>query len=492
MSKAENNKIQLSELIYLAYFAVMFGARAIGLYEGMLIYNITLVVGMLLFLLKIAMTRHTLAEYLIIGTLLLISLFVYYNTGEKGLLLYFTMMLGMKGVSLKRVMKLAGWILSVSFTVLVFLSVTGIRQDIIYIHDRTGFGRVIRHSLGYPYPNTLFTTYIVLMVLVFYNLGKQTRKELFMTTILFFIGSAYIYLYSCSNTGLLVAIIYLILNLYLQLRTKLSWCEKGIAIMAYPACLVFSIIGPLVTKGRLFELLDKILHNRWAYSYYYLTTEPITLFGIRFGKTPNDNYMIDSSFLYSFLQIGVIPFLIVTALMLGMIINYVKKEAKTELAIVLSFCVLGLSDPFFFNLSFKNILFLFIGELFFEKTVEISWLNQGILAKKILIFRYGEKMISCQTPVFTKIHNNLVGIKKIISQRAVKLFWLYMCILFVSIITILMITYSSNVMGVIDNVEEWEYFRHVLSIGVFGGAFCVGTNVMRYWMKGREKNENIT
>ena len=55
-----------------------------------------------------------------------------------------------------------------------------------------------------------------------------------------------------------------------------------------------------------------------------------------------------------------------------------------------------------------------------------------------------------------------------------------------------MITYSSNVMGVIDNVEEWEYFRHVLSIGVFGGAFCVGTNVMRYWMKGREKNENIT
>ncbi len=89
MNKTENTTIQLSELIYLAYFTVMFGARAIGLYEGMLPYNIMLVTGMLLFLLKIAMTRHTYGEYLLIGVLLFISLIVYYNTGEKGLLLYF-------------------------------------------------------------------------------------------------------------------------------------------------------------------------------------------------------------------------------------------------------------------------------------------------------------------------------------------------------------------------------------------------------------------
>ena len=117
MNKTESTTIQLSEIIYLAYFTVMFGARAIGLYEGMLPYNIMLVIGMLLFLLKIAMTRHTFAEYLLMGTLLFISLIVYYNTGEKGLLLYFTMMLGMKNVSLKRVMKWAAAILSISFTV---------------------------------------------------------------------------------------------------------------------------------------------------------------------------------------------------------------------------------------------------------------------------------------------------------------------------------------------------------------------------------------
>ena len=236
MNKTESTTIQLSEIIYLAYFTVMFGARAIGLYEGMLPYNIMLVIGMLLFLLKIAMTRHTFAEYLLMGTLLFISLIVYYNTGEKGLLLYFTMMLGMKNVSLKRVMKWAAAILSISFTVLVFLSVFGWKQDITYLNDRAGFGQVLRRSLGYPYPNTLFTTYIILMVLIMYVLGKQTKKELFMSSALMFLGTVYIYIYSCSNTGLIVATFYLLVNLWLQLRKRVSVVEKVILLIAYPGC----------------------------------------------------------------------------------------------------------------------------------------------------------------------------------------------------------------------------------------------------------------
>ena len=41
--------ITIAELTYMAYFFFMFGARASGLYEGKMIYNITIVAGMLLF-----------------------------------------------------------------------------------------------------------------------------------------------------------------------------------------------------------------------------------------------------------------------------------------------------------------------------------------------------------------------------------------------------------------------------------------------------------
>lgn len=488
MNKTENTIIQLSELIYLAYFAVMFGARAIGLYEGMLPYNIMLVTGMLLFLLKIAMTRHTYGEYLLIGVLLFISLIVYYNTGEKGLLLYFTMMLGMKNVSLKRVMKWAAAILSVSFTVLVFLSVFGLKQDITYLHDRAGFGQVLRHSLGYPYPNTLFTTYIVLMVLIMYVLGKQTKKQLVITSTLMFLGAVYIYLYSCSNTGLIVATFYLLANLWLQLRNRLSIVEKIVLLMAYPGCALLSIVGPLVTSGRLFQLMDKVLHNRWAYSYYYLTTEPVTLFGTRFGETPNENYMIDSSFLYSFLQIGVIPFLIVTALMIGMIVCYVKKDKRIELAMIISFCVLGLSDPFFFNLSYKNLMFLFIGELLYLQTSKAC---KGLLAKEICILKCGERSISVDTPFYDRIKRGFSVVGDIVTDKENQMFVLFIGIWVIVTGIILLCTWSANVTGAVDRMEEWEYFRRALSIGMFSGVFGVMISIIVYWKKGGVvKNEN--
>lgn len=488
MNKTENTIIQLSELIYLAYFTVMFGARAIGLYEGMLPYNIMLVTGMLLFLLKIAMTRHTYGEYLLIGVLLFISLIVYYNTGEKGLLLYFTMMLGMKNVSLKRVMKWAAAILSVSFMVLVFLSVFGLKQDITYLHDRAGFGQVLRHSLGYPYPNTLFTTYIVLMVLIMYVLGKQTKKQLVITSTLMFLGAVYIYLYSCSNTGLIVATFYLLANLWLQLRNRLSIVEKIVLLMAYPGCALLSIVGPLVTSGTLFQLMDKVLHNRWAYSYYYLTTEPVTLFGTRFGETPNENYMIDSSFLYSFLQIGVIPFLIVTALMIGMIVCYVKKDKRIELAMIISFCVLGLSDPFFFNLSYKNLMFLFIGELLYLQTSKAC---KGLLAKEICILKCGERSISVDTPFYDRIKRGFSGVCDIVSDKENQMFVLFIGIWVIVTGIILLCTWSANVTGAVDRMEEWEYFRRALSIGMFSGVFGVMIRIIVYWKKGGVvKNEN--
>ena len=491
MNKTENATIQLSELIYLAYFTVMFGARAIGLYEGMLPYNIMLVIGMLLFLLKIAMTRHTFIEYLMIGTLLFISLIVYYNTGEKGLLLYFTMMLGMKNVSLKRVMKWAAAILSVSFTILIFLSVFGLKQDITYLHDRAGFGQVLRHSLGYPYPNTLFTTYIVLMVLIMYVLGRQTKKQLVITSTLMFLGAVYIYLYSCSNTGLIVATFYLIANLWLQMRNRLSIIEKIVLLMAYPGCALLSIVGPLVTSGKLFQLMDKILHNRWAYSYYYLTTEPVTLFGTRFGETPNDNYMIDSSFLYSFLQIGVIPFLIVTALMIGMIVCYVKKDKRIELAMIISFCVLGLSDPFFFNLSYKNLMFLFAGELLYLQTSKPSWSHKGLLAKEICILKCGERSISVDTPFYDRIKRGLCVVRDIVTDRENQLFGIFFGVWAIVTGIILLCTWSANVTGAVDQMEEWEYFRRVLSIGLFSGIFGIVISIIVYWKKGgMTKNEN--
>ena len=473
ISRNVHKEINIAELTYLFYFAVMFGARAIGLFEGMHIYNISLIIGMVLFVTKVAMTDHTVFEYCFMGLLLLISVIVYYNTGEKGLLLYFTMMLGMKGVSIRRVFKLGTIILSVSFTSLVLLSITGLKEEIIYVKERAGFGSVIRHSLGYPYPNTLFTTYIVLMVLIMYMLGKQSKKNLLLTTLFMFIGAVYIFIYSCSNTGLIVSVFYLLANLYLQLRPKLSKFEKICVQLVYPLCLIFAIIVPLITKGALFQLLDKILHNRWAYSLYYLTNEPVSLLGVRFKEAPNTNYMIDSSFLYSFLQLGVIPFLIVTLLYFGMIHDYVKREMKTEIAIIVSFCVLGLSDPFLFNLSYKNLMFLFLGEFVYRKFKSLEMRNMGILNYKIQLLSIGSRKLSYSNVLYSKCAEKLKKIGIVISKNSSYLTLIYIASAGLISVTLYIITSAGYIVGKIDEVNEWEYVRNVLSCGGWISVFIV-------------------
>lgn len=469
----ESTKISIAEITYLLYFAVMFGYRACGLYEGRMLYQVSLVVGMLLFIAKISMTEHTVLEYLLMGFLLLISSIVYYNTGEKGLLLYFTMMLGMKNVSVRRIFKLGTIILSIALPMLVLLSITEIKSDITYLADRTFFKWIIRRSLGYPYPNTFFTTYIVLMVLIIYMLGEQSKKNLLLTSLFMFIGAAYAYIYSCSNTGLIVSVFFLSVNLYLQFRKGFSKFEKIGVQLVYPVCILISIAVPLMIKGDSFRLLDRILHNRMAYPLYYLTNEPVTLLGVRFGETPGTNYTIDSSFLYSFLQIGIIPFIIVTFLFLFMIHDYVIREKKTEIAIIVSFCVLGLSDPFLFNLSYKNLMFLFIGELIYRKLHALESRNPGILNKKFQCLSIGNKMISYDTKVYNLCRDRLSRIREFISQNNIMLSIGYIVSAVIIMLIVYIPTYSSYLTGRADEPAEWEYIRDVLSLGLWGGILII-------------------
>lgn len=466
--------ITISEIAYLIYFAIMFGARAAGLYEGMLLYNLTLIAGMLFFALKMALTKHTVLEYLLTGGLLLLSLVIYKNTGEKGLLLYFTMFLGMKGLSVKRIFKWAAMILGTCFTVLVFLSVTGVIQDIYYIHNRTGFGEVMRRSLGYPYPNTLFTTYIILMVLIMYMLGRQKLKNLLLTSFCMLLGSIYLYIYSCSNTGLIVSVFYLCVNFYLQLRPKLSVMEKIGLFLIYPACLLISIVGPLTAKGELFTLLDKILHNRVAYSYYYLTNEPITLFGTRFKEPPDPNYLIDSSFLYSFLQIGLVAFVILTSIFVYMIYSYIKEERKLELAIIAAFCLLGLSDPFFFNLSYKNLMFLFVGEVYYRRMDNLNRKLPKLLSKEIQLLPIGNKEVGYYSGIYAFLADKGRTMREKLSDKGLLAMGIYLLTAVILILAAFFVTGGGPVTGRVDRVEEWEYVRAVLSLGLWGSMVITG------------------
>nr|MCR5655975.1 hypothetical protein [Butyrivibrio sp.] len=396
-------KLHIYELIFFIYFGVMFGARAVGLYEGQTLYNLCLVLGVGFFGLKVLTTKHSALEYIAMAALLLLSLLVYKNTGEKGLLLYFTMMLSMKGIRDARPIRLGLTILSISYTVLFILSMTGIINEMNHMVKRSGFGYILRHSLGYPYPNTTHTTFLILLMLFFYLYKAKTFRDLFVASLIAMLINIYLFMYTISFTGLISVTAYLILNLYFYTRKKLSSAE-GILITAfYPLILAFSILGPILAKGEAFEFLNKVLHKRYEYALYFLQNERITAFGSRFGETPTNWYMLDNSFLYLFLQLGVIPFIVVSLLYFFWIISLVRENKGREIAIMLTFYLIGMSDPFLYNLSYKNITFIFVGAWLFRLLEKSEDKLPGFLSKKIQVLGFGEKEIELPIPYWGKL-----------------------------------------------------------------------------------------
>ncbi|WP_408069986.1 hypothetical protein [Butyrivibrio sp. JL13D10] len=399
------NSIKIYELIYYIYFLILFGARAVGLYDGQTLYNICLVLGVIAFGFKLLTTRHSVAEYLTAFSLLSVGALSYICSGEKGLLLYFTMMLGMKGINEKKVFRLGLYVLGAAYFILYILSITGIITELNHINRRSGYGYLLRHSLGYPYPNTAHTTLLILMILFFYLYEASDLKKLLRASVIAMLINLYVYLYTVSLTGLISITIYLLVNLYLQIRKNRTKAENVIISILFPVVVIFSIAGPLLATGSLFTFLNKLLHKRYEYALYFLTNEKVTLFGSYFQKPPTNWYMLDNSFLYLFLQLGIIPFAVITLICLMWIKNLVAQNKTGELSIMITFCFIGMSDPFLFNLSYKNLTFIFLGKWLFDSLEKHAHAYPEILKKEFLLLPFGEKDITIKSIVPEKLRD---------------------------------------------------------------------------------------
>ena len=461
MEKAvpSTNSIKIYELIYYIYFLVLFGARAVGLYDGQKIYNVCLVLGVLAFGIKVLSTRHTLAEYLAIASFLSIGALTYLCSGEKGLLLYFTMMLGMKSINKKKVMRLGLCILSAAYFILYLLSVSGLITELNHINRRTGYGYLLRHSLGYPYPNTAHTTLLILVILFFFLYEASDLKALLKAEIIAMLLNLYVYLYTVSLTGLLSITIYLVINFYLQARTDRSKPENALLHILFPAIVIFSIVGPILAKGSLFTILNKLLHKRYEYALYFLTNEKITLFGSYFKKPPTNWYMLDNSFLYLFLQLGVMPFAFVCIIYLLWIRNLISENKIRELAVIITFCFIGMSDPFLFNLSYKNLTFIFLGQWLYNTLEKQSEKYPEFLSKEFLILPFGEKEITCSPVIPEKIRNFFSGTFCEIASHAIRYTLIFVVVCMLGSFVYEKTTSEPQILYVNTKIAD-PYFKH--------------------------------
>lgn len=376
----------------------MLFAKGIGLYDGQAAYKFFLVIAFVCALVKICITEYTYKEWAIILSLLLMSVVVYRVSGEKGILICMVTVVAMKNVSLKRAFGVGGIVWGIAMGGRLLISLAQIESVQTAVQTKNILGAVLRYFMGYPHPNVLHISYLILTVFIVYCVKETYHwKHLFILAI----GNLFLFFYSYSFTGMLIVMMFLILSYFIKKR-KVGRIEYNLVRLIFPFCILFSIIFPIILKGKAFEIADKVFNNRIHLAKYFLILQNISLFGNNLAEITTNVITMDNSYIFALVVYGVPVFLLICAGYFVVVEIYIKQKKNTELAIICSFLLAGIVEPFLFNTSFKNLTLLFVGECFF---IIMKKKNDG--QKEIALIKNMDKKIFISVDILQKTADDI-------------------------------------------------------------------------------------
>ena len=361
--------VSLSEILYGIFFGSILFVKGLGFYDGQAVFKLVLVFAAVCLFLKIATEKYAVSELFIMLAIIVFTAVTYLFSGEKGMLLYGAMMIGMKYVDVKRVFALGTLLWGMAFLAITVTSLFHMEDTIYVVHSKLGMGHIFRWSLGYPHPNVLQVSYFILAVFIIYLLEDDFKLK---HAVYLFAGNCLVFLYSVSYTGFAVMICLLAGRLYLCMRKKLCIVEKFLLMLIFPVCVLTSLVAPVAIKGRLFNTLNAVLSSRMELAWRYLKPEYISLFGVRLSEITTESLTMDNAYLFAFITYGIIPFVLLCFMTIWAIYKYLKSDKYLEVLILLSITIGGLTEPFLYNTSFKNLSFVLIGALFFQSQREVK------------------------------------------------------------------------------------------------------------------------
>lgn len=382
--------VSMEEILYYLFLALVLFIKGIGLDEGELLFRACLVMGMLLLTGKFLLGCYNIREMLVIVLLGIFSIHAFFVTGSLGLLIYVLMITGSKNIPTRRSFKVGTLVWTCCMLLSFSLAIFGDRKGVMLVHEKFGLGPILRESLGYTHPNVLHITYVVFMAFVLYNCSKQ-KKKMLMTILGLLAGDVFVFLYSVSVTGMLASLLLIAFFLYFELRKRRTKIENIGIMLLIPFCVVISTIAPLLGgESTAFKIINKIFNNRLLAIRVYFESQGLSLFGAPFMDS---TFAVDNSYVYSLLQYGIVFFTIMMLVYFVLIQHLIRDNRNRELAITCTLLIAGISEPFLFNASIKNITVLFIGNLMYavlEKRSALSILNREFpfLSRKNRMFTW--------------------------------------------------------------------------------------------------------
>ncbi len=343
----------------------------------------------LLFCIKIALTKYSTKEWLMIllfGSILFISYLV--NERDEAVRVV-AFIAACKGMEIKRVMKVVFWTTFAGCAALMALSLTGIYGAVSVTADYGRGGMETRYTLGMGHPNALHCMLWLVVVLAVYCYADRLKWYSYAA---FLVMDFVLYAFTASKTGVIVWAFFVVAAFAMRYSKR---CREnkaayflGAAIVA--GCIVFAMMGAHIentyeTPDSLMHKLDKLLNGRYQSCY---AVEAARLENWKVFASPENTEFFDAGFVRLFYWYGIVPGILYIGMNAYLLYQSYKEKDYVMLVMIVTFSVYSLMEAHFISVYLlRNYLLVLMGHYWYQpfegkyRFEGYFWQVRGLLGK---------------------------------------------------------------------------------------------------------------
>ena len=345
------------------------------------VFRITFVITML----AVLIAGHEKKEWLVIGLVLAFTFVCYRLTGRNELLRYAVFVMAARNINLGKTMKMTFWICLAGFAAIALLSITGILGQVSMITD---YGRnnteELRYVFGFGHPNTFWGCMYVLILLWIWVYGSRAR--IWQMAVVFVI-SIVVSLYASSRTGLIIGVFTVLIAAlvrYVPVLNIRKYIYVLSALITPVLCVAFSIWAACVShipyyvfdaKGYyIITAIDGALNNRIYNLYRGNNRHAGAIDSWKLFSDHDSIEYFDMGWIRMFYWYGIIPTVIICALVIVFIYLCYKRKDTWTLILIVSLSIYTIIEATFVSVYIgRNILLpilgVYLGAVFERKPV---------------------------------------------------------------------------------------------------------------------------
>lgn len=307
-------------------------------------------VTFLITLASVLIKPHSKKEWAIYLLIWAFTFICYRISGKNDLLRVATFVMAARDIDLSKTMKAMFYICVAGFGAIALLSITGIYGPISYTAD---YGRVsgeeLRYVFGFGHPNTLYGAVFALTLLWIWIYGK--RAKIWEYILIFALNMAVCYL-AATRTGYLISIFTVFLGIISRYMPKLSEKKWPFVVATFVSpvfCVAFSVFSACVAyipyyefEHKLYDFVNNInsvLNDRIENLYRANNRHAGAIVSWKLFSDRLSEEYFDMGWVRIFYWYGIIPAILIIALVVVFIYICYKKKDLFTLTIILSMSV---------------------------------------------------------------------------------------------------------------------------------------------------------